>query len=415
MTEESDYVTPSRPRRFGAGAFSISVIIHLVFLMLAVFYFVKWVEPPEEKIDFLPGGGGGGGNEGQTVSKIKAQQRMMTSPALSKRIAVAGPASFSLPDASPDFASASMPMAMSDASSGSGGGAGGGRGTGIGKGFGSGSGMGSGPGVGQGFVSTSVFGGKQDRSDALAGHLYDFKQDEKGKAVEYDIGNAQHFITRAHDLQNRRFRDSAFRKFFKAPDTLYLTQLAIPLRPADEGPALFGAGDKMKPSGWLAHYRGKIKAPRTMSFRFVGSADDYIAVQAKGRLRLVAARPELQAPVQDKWEPAAGSDAYPGPMGTLVFGDWIQVRAGEELEMDLAIGERPGGVVGFLLLVEEKDKEYRTAGNGRPILPIFTTEAIVDPIRERITKGFPDWEFEWDNVPVFTNRSGPDPLADPFR
>jgi hypothetical protein len=411
----TDPDSPRPARRFGAGAFSISLLVHLCFILLAIFYFVKWVDPPKEQVDFLPGGGGGGGNEGQKATRIKAQKNMATSTTLNKRVAVDELASFTIPDASPEFADAALPMAMSDASSGSGNGAGGGHDKGLGTGTGPGSGPGSGPGVGKGFVATSVFGGKETRSDALAGHLYDFKQDAKGQTIEYDIGNAEHFTSRVLELQKRRFRDAAFRDYFKAPDTLYLTQLAIPLRPAQEGPALFGAADKMKPSGWFALYHGKVKAPKNMSFRFVGSADDYIGIQTKGKFRLIAARPEIQKTVADKWEPAKTDQEFPGPMGTLVFGDWIQVRAGEEFEMDLAIGERPGGVVGFLLLVEEKGKEYKTTPSGRPILPVFTTEPIVDPIRERITNGFKDWEFDWEDVPVFTNDGAPDPFGDPLR
>lgn len=414
MSEPND--SPRPARRFGTGAFSISLLVHLCFVLLAIFYFVKWVDPPQEKLDFLPGGGGGGGNEGQKATRIKAQKSMATSTALSKRIAVAGPSSFSLPDASSDLADAALPMSMTDASSGSGGGAGGGHGGGLGSGTGPGSGPGSGPGIGKGFVATTPFGSKETRYDALAGHLYDFKQTSRGKVVaDYDTGNPEHFTSRVIQLQEKRYRESAFRDYFKAPDTLYLTQLVIPNRPAQEGPALFGAADKMKPSGWFALYNGKLKAPKDMTFRFVGSADDYIGIQIKGKIRLIAARPEIQKTVQDRWEPAKTDQEFPGPMGTLVFGDWIQAKKGEELEMDLGIGERPGGVVGFLLLVEEKGKAYKKTPSGRPILPVFTTEPITDPIRDRISKGLRDWEFDWEDVPVFTNDSSKDPMSDPFR
>ena len=52
MSEPND--SPRPARRFGAGAFSISLLVHLCFVLLAIFYFVKWVEPPQEKLDFLP-------------------------------------------------------------------------------------------------------------------------------------------------------------------------------------------------------------------------------------------------------------------------------------------------------------------------------------------------------------------------
>jgi hypothetical protein len=136
-------------RRMGLGAFSISVLVHLVFIALAIFYFVKWVDPPQEKVDFLPGGGGGGGKGGEVAHKIQQQKRMMTSPAASRRISsTSTTASFTIPDSSNELMDPGLPMDMGMAEAGEGGGTGGGRGTGSGTGIGSGSGPGKGMGAG---------------------------------------------------------------------------------------------------------------------------------------------------------------------------------------------------------------------------------------------------------------------------
>jgi hypothetical protein len=136
-------------RRMGLGAFSISVLVHLVFIALAIFYFVRWVEPPPEKVDFLPGGGGGGGKGGEVTHKIQQQKRMMTSPATSRKISsTSTTATFTLPDASEDLMDPGLPMDMGMAEAGEGGGTGGGRGTGDGTGIGSGKGPGKGTGAG---------------------------------------------------------------------------------------------------------------------------------------------------------------------------------------------------------------------------------------------------------------------------
>lgn len=138
--------------RMGLGAFSISLIVHGIFIVLAIFYFVKWVEPKPEKVDFLPGGGGGGGAGGETAHKVQQQmkQRMMTSTAVSKRIAsTSNTAAFSLPDSSNELMDPGLPMDIGAAQMGSGGGEGGGRGTGKGTGTGSGTGPGKGFGEGQ--------------------------------------------------------------------------------------------------------------------------------------------------------------------------------------------------------------------------------------------------------------------------
>lgn len=40
----------SKRRPAGWGAFSISVLAHGIFILLAIFYFYKWIEPPKEKM-----------------------------------------------------------------------------------------------------------------------------------------------------------------------------------------------------------------------------------------------------------------------------------------------------------------------------------------------------------------------------
>lgn len=137
--------------KMGLGAFMISVIVHAIFAVLAIVFFYTWVYPPEEKIDFLPGGGGGGGSGGETVQKIQAvqQKRMMSNTSLSKRISSTSiNSSFSLPDSSNEMMDPGLPMDVS-AQLGSGGGSGGGKGTGKGPGIGSGTGPGKGFGEGQ--------------------------------------------------------------------------------------------------------------------------------------------------------------------------------------------------------------------------------------------------------------------------
>jgi len=159
-------------RRMGLGAFSISVLVHLVFIALAIFYFVKWVDPPQEKVDFLPGGGGGGGKGGEVQHKIQQQKRMMTSPAASRRIAAnSQTATFTLPDSSNELMDPGLPMDMGMAEAGEGGGSGGGRGTGTGTGIGSGSGPGKGMGAGGlgiGALIPTIMKGRCTDSERLA-------------------------------------------------------------------------------------------------------------------------------------------------------------------------------------------------------------------------------------------------------
>ncbi len=138
--------------RMGLGAFTISLIAHVIFAIVAIFFMYKWVYPPEEKLDFLPGGGGGGGSGGEKVHKVQQmqQKRMMSNTAVSKRIAsTSATAAFALPDSSNEMMDPGLPMEANSAELGSGGGSGGGRGTGVGTGTGTGTGAGKGFGQGQ--------------------------------------------------------------------------------------------------------------------------------------------------------------------------------------------------------------------------------------------------------------------------
>ncbi|MEK7954379.1 hypothetical protein [Luteolibacter soli] len=394
---------PKKQSRFGWGAFSISMLVHGIFILLAIFYFYKWIDAPKEEVpDFLPGGGGGG-NKGSAPSKVQTKARAMA-PATSRRITVAGATSnFVLPDSSTEVMDMGMPSA--NVSSGEGGGSGGGKGGGIGTGMGTGTGPGSGPGTGRGFVDTSPFGSKQEVAGAMPGRFYDFKQTRQGKPVEdYVVTRYEDFGSRVMDIQDHNYRPTAFRKFFEAPDTLYLTQIAIPLSDADAGPKFFNVADKVKPSGWLVHYHGEVICDRDVTFRFVGTGDDYLGAFVKGRCKLIAAWPGVRPHLVGKWEPAETIDESaptPLPGGPLTRGEWVKLKKGEKAEFDIGIGECPGGKVGFVLMVEEKDVQYRTMPNGQKVLPLFTTEPISDQTRERVKKGFPNWEFEWEKVPVF--------------
>lgn len=253
----------------------------------------------------------------------------------------------------------------------------------------------------------SAFGSTSKQSGGLAGAMYDFKQNRDGNPVKYDVGNPHDFVDRVLRLQRSRFSDASLSKYFQAPQTLYLTQLAIPNSPAVDGPKFFGAEASIKPSGWIARYRGKVVVPKAGSYRFSGIGDDYLTVSVNGKIRLVACWPDSHPLVAGRWEPTepTGQHASPYDGGArLVYGDWIRLRQGEVIELDVVIGERPGGKVGFLLHIEEKGVNYRKAADGRPILPLFTTVAIDEAKRSKITRDFGSFEFEWDQVPVFPVR-----------
>lgn len=56
--------------------------------------------------------------------------------------------------------------------------------------------------------------------------------------------------------------------------------------------------------------------------------------------------------------------------GQMFYGDWLDFAAGEALDLDILIGERPGAQFLALLYWQEEGVEYEQA-NGGPVLPAF--------------------------------------------
>lgn len=273
--------------------------------------------------------------------------------------------------------------------------------------FGNGAGFSDGwsdTGDGNGGGNGGGFGTSEPSSGGLEGVLYDFKKDAEGKEITYDLNNRADFVDRAVRLQKSKFSEAALSRHFQAPNRLFLTHLAIPFSDASSGPKFFEAENVIKPSGWMVHYKGRVTVPRTGSYRFSGLGDDYLVLMLNGRMRLCACWEDIQSMVAQRWDASKPTGEFASPFSgmRLVYGDWLQLRAGETLEIDLAVGERPGGKVGFVLQVEEKGVDYRKMADGRPILPLFATAPISASEQTRIKNDFGSYEFDWENVPVFS-------------
>lgn len=247
------------------------------------------------------------------------------------------------------------------------------------------------------------FGSSNRSSGGLEGWLYDLKQTRDGKPRAYAPGNMADFAEPAVRLQREKFSPTAWADHFRAPKPLYLTHLAIPQMSAGKAPELFGAEGSIQPSGWIAHYRGTVIVPRTGTYRFSGVGDDYLVVMLDGKPRLYGSLPDLNAAVRGRWDGsrAPGDFRVPYKNRPIVYGDWVSLRAGQEVEMDIAIGERPGGELWFLLHIEERGVKYRKAADGRPVLPLFTTAPFSEEESNGLRKDFGSYEIDFDNVPVF--------------
>lgn len=256
----------------------------------------------------------------------------------------------------------------------------------------------------------TAFGGATKVPGTIAGKFYDFKQSREGVAVKnYDRKEFENFGKRVAKFQ-RRFEESALKDHFVSKKELFTRFIAVPFSEASEGPKKFGVANQVKPKGWMVHYTGKVIAPKDGKFRFAGNADDYLAVAINGRAHLTAATPSLRSKilikransgkkVKDQDGPF-GADSAARRASPLFYGRWFNVSKGEELQIDIAIGECPGGKLGFLLLIEEDGVDYAKQPGGAPILPPFTVGHLKSEDRARLN-AFPNWKFNLKDIPVF--------------
>lgn len=217
----------------------------------------------------------------------------------------------------------------------------------------------------------NVFGSEKKSEAALIGILYDLKQNQKRepqnvKYVEL-IGT---FIREGWD-------EGILNRFFRVTKPLYTTQIFIPTMGANFAPKAFNAEKEVKPSAWVIHYKGQVSPPHAGTFRFVGLADDFVAVAVNGKTVMVGEHPGSQLE-NDGWrnDPRQGPQT---PSGKAVCGDWITLKEGEVVDLDVMIGERPGGQFGAWLMVEEQGVTYPPG----PVLPVFQLAAHPLPEESR--------------------------------
>lgn len=357
-------------RKVGGGSLTLSLGIHALILVGA--YFMVQTIAMEPQVDFLPGGGSKAGQEASQALSSQMQQKKRS--ALTKSMPVqrivshSATAAISLPDTPMDD------LAMPDTSSLMGGSVGGGGFSGMGVGTGSGSGIGSG--AMKGFTAMTFFG-RQGEGDGLPGSFYDMKQDRDRKPLSY-TGAFNQYAANINKAASKRFSESALKEYYKASQQVNFTYLLVPANlPAAEGPKCFNAEKEVEPRGWFVHYSGMVTPPKSGTWRFVGFFDDLLVVYVNNKPVLDGSWvPMVEAGERDRDEEIRQEFKGPSISGnrTAYSGKWIKLN--EPFKLDIVVGETPGGLVGGLLMVQNKDEKYEMRPDGTPVLPLFTTTRL---------------------------------------
>ncbi len=237
--------------------------------------------------------------------------------------------------------------------------------TGLGTGLG---GMGTGLGKGR------FFGAKQmSKTGSLTGRFYDLKQTRSRKPSGVSPEEYHRIFRKfVHDDWN----PSILNEYFHSSKALYATQIMIPNMPADERPKAFELEKEVQPSRWLVHYTARVSPSDSGTYHFVGAGDDVMVVRFNGKV--VLDRCWYQQ--DQEWQPEKNYQyGWSGIPNGFARGDAIEVKAGEWYDLEILIGEQPGGLVFACLLMEKDGEEYPHDPKGNPILPIFRVADVPMP------------------------------------
>jgi hypothetical protein len=248
--------------------------------------------------------------------------------------------------------------------------------------MGSGAGLLGGMGLGEAFLEMpavgeiSRFGSTHSIGNDLVGTFYDFKSRQRGSSSMVSGTDPNDEMP----ILFRKFLDSGwnkavFEEYYQSPQKLYASTVIIPECPSLVGPAAFGVNTPGY--FWGVLYEGKLVCHKDIRFRFWGMGDNYIFVGVNGETVLSY---WLNAQ-QDSYDTSLLADyttrtEYGTPM-TYAYGfngKWIDLKAGEPMDLQVLIGESGGGASSFMLCVEVEGETYPLNPYlGGKTLPIFQT------------------------------------------
>ncbi|MDX6766059.1 MAG: hypothetical protein SFU85_04655 [Candidatus Methylacidiphilales bacterium] len=255
---------------------------------------------------------------------------------------------------------------------------------------------------------SSLFGSREQSTDALTGHFYDLKQTAdrqpspmasfKGEVMGNNPQNTRYLQVIA-DFVNRDWDVKTLENYFKAPKDLSSYMIFIPRMSADEAPKAFAVEKIVEPRRWVVHYKGTFKSPLTGRFRFVGRADDVLMVRFNKKDVFDGSLSQIVKRV--KREPMGARMNDTGKMETersfLLGGDWFNMEQGQDYPIEVLLGEQPGGAFYGFLLIEESGKTYPERPNNKgPVLPVFQMSPTKLP-RYEAEKNAPTVDQEWSS------------------
>ncbi len=285
-------------------------------------------------------------------------------------------------------------------------------------------------GKGEDTTASKLMGNDKPSNNALVGTFYDTKQTRGGAPTNL---STQDFIKLLSKFVGGNWNESELSKFYRSSTKLYASQFYIPMTDAAEAPKAYKCDDSVKPSRWIAIYKGKVKAPKTGKFRFVGAGDDALAVRFNNQTvfdygyyhaaigKKLSLSPNWTAALTNK----SGYDAekkellkaninvppvtfykysttpvWNREINGVIAGKTFSVVEGQTYPIEILISEIPGGKFGMVLLIEEVGATYpdKDKTTGAPILPLFRTNHGVPITTAKEKVPFDEIGIVWEVV-----------------
>ena len=246
---------------------------------------------------------------------------------------------------------------------------------------------------------TSVFGGGQSIGNDFVGQLYDLKRNRQGGVASMDDDHSRALVD---EFILGGWKESDLARYYRAPNKLYTTHFMIPPIPSPMAPDVFGAPET-ESFYFFVKYKGQLVYPEDIKFRFWGTGDAFGMIRVDGELVFLNCwRFHQVRGYYNMWQ-SSSADTQKYQLGNqmMAVGDWIELKAGEPVDMELIFGEWRGGQVACMILVEVDGVDYPQSRQGGPLLPAFKTEEFSLDQIEEIGKYLSEGECSLTNGPVF--------------
>jgi len=256
----------------------------------------------------------------------------------------------------------------------------------------------------------SIMGAGQSVGNDFEGKFYDLKRYKDGTPVPgmttaVGYNSTPPFTDAVNKFLANNWSPSTLEEYYSPPQKLYATHFMIPPMSSAIAPDLFGIDSGVEAALWVIHYKGKIAHKKGGKFRFWGYGDDVFFVRMNKKIILNAGTDyldEIKGP--DEWQESDEGLKLKKIVGLsrCRVGDWFTLKPNEPVDMEVLMGEVPGGWFQMTLLVEEFGVEYPENDQGTPIFPVFKTMSlpphIIDEIKYLLVPG----EADLESGPIFS-------------